>query len=295
MSTYPWIIDSATGTTPSVSGFLQVVSPNGLYLNSTTYPNSTALYMKGFISSTSTPISGNYFADQVKYTNNSSGAVAVYQTSNSGIQPTIYTDNEDIIITSQMNGNPYYSGSGRIDLYASGLYLNGNPIGGGVTDIQASTGISVNQNTGSVQVSANLSAGSGIGFSYPGGNTIQIDNTGSQGNPGPQGPQGDTGAAGNYVQLNQLLSNVNGDGGGTTENYVQNWERQYSSNGGTLVFFLTFAAYADNPATLGNFSLNLAGGLAYQQVQTTFLVFKIHTIQYLQLLQFKMYLPLYIR
>jgi uncharacterized protein (DUF2345 family) len=42
MSTsYPWIIDSQYGTTPTTTGYLQVVSPNGLYLYSTDDNGST--------------------------------------------------------------------------------------------------------------------------------------------------------------------------------------------------------------------------------------------------------------
>jgi len=44
---YPWIIDSSKGTTPSETEYLQVMAPNGLYLNSTTSgTNSNAVLMK---------------------------------------------------------------------------------------------------------------------------------------------------------------------------------------------------------------------------------------------------------
>jgi hypothetical protein len=37
---YPWIKDSQYGTTPGVTGYLEVTSPKGLYLN---YETSTVL------------------------------------------------------------------------------------------------------------------------------------------------------------------------------------------------------------------------------------------------------------
>ena len=32
---YPWLTDSKKGTTPLITDYLEVASPNGLYLNST--------------------------------------------------------------------------------------------------------------------------------------------------------------------------------------------------------------------------------------------------------------------
>ena len=150
---YPWIKDSKYGTTPLVTNYLQVTSPNGLYLNSTTSgTNSNAIFMTGYITGGSTPSTAYYYADKVRYYNSSNNAVTTYQTSNGNTQSNIYTDNEDIYITSQINGGSFTapSGAGQINLYANnGLWLNGVQItpgggGGGVTDIQQGNGISVN-------------------------------------------------------------------------------------------------------------------------------------------------------
>lgn len=78
------------------------------------------------------------------------GVNTYFQSSNNGQYKTIGSSGEQIYISS--NG-----GSGNVFIEASGLYLNGSPItpgggGGGVTDIQAGTGISVNQTTGSVTI-----------------------------------------------------------------------------------------------------------------------------------------------
>ena len=65
---YPWIKDSQYGTTPSETNYLEVTSPKGLYLNSTTSgTNSNAILMKGFITGTSTPIISYYYCDKLRY------------------------------------------------------------------------------------------------------------------------------------------------------------------------------------------------------------------------------------
>jgi hypothetical protein len=59
---YPWIKDSQYGTTPSETNYLEVTSPKGLYLNSTTSgTNSNAILMKGFITGGSTPVTCYYY------------------------------------------------------------------------------------------------------------------------------------------------------------------------------------------------------------------------------------------
>jgi hypothetical protein len=71
---YPWIKDSQYGTTPAVTGYLEVTAPNGLYLNSTTSgTNSNAILMKGVITGTSDPIIGYYYCDKLRYYPNVGG------------------------------------------------------------------------------------------------------------------------------------------------------------------------------------------------------------------------------
>jgi hypothetical protein len=213
---YPWIKDSQYGTTPSVTDYLEVTSPKGLYLNSTTSgTNSNAILMTGFITGTSSPIVGYYFCDKLRYYPNawggetfldqailkfadSAGSTAsqlnlsglmcfnpsvttYFQSSNNGQYQSIGSSGEQIYISS--NG-----GSGNIYFTAAGLYLNGSPIGGGggggVTDIQAGSGISVSQTTGSVTITntgvLDIQAGSGISVSQTTG-SVTITNTGGGG------------------------------------------------------------------------------------------------------------------
>ena len=220
---YPWIKDSQYGKTPSVTDYLEVISPKGLYLNSTTSgTNSNAILMTGFITSTSSPIVGYYFCDKLRYYPNAWGGETFFsqdmlrfgngagdtvsqlnlsglmcfnpsvntyfQSSNNGQYQSIGSSGEEIYISS--NG-----GSGNIYFSAANLYLNGLPIGGrgGVTDIQAGPGISVNQNTGSVTIT-NTGGGGSYGIDYlqagqginvfqvsTGPNVWQIDNTGGGG------------------------------------------------------------------------------------------------------------------
>ena len=220
---YPWIKDSQYGTTPSETGYLEITSPNGLYLNSTTSgTNSNAILMKGFITGTSTPIITYYYCDKLRYFPNVWGGETIldqsilkfadsagttfsqlnlsglscsnpgvntyFQSSNNGQYQSIGSLGEEIYISSN-------SGSGNVYFSAANLYLNGSPIGGGggVTDIQAGSGISVNQTTGSVTITNTggggsygidyLQAGSGINVFQvsTGPNVWQIDNTNSGG------------------------------------------------------------------------------------------------------------------
>ena len=264
---YPWIKDSQYGTTPLETGYLEVTSPKGLYLNSTTSgTNSNAILMTGYITGGSTPSTAYYYADKVRYLNSSNNAVTTYQTSNGNTQSNIYTDNEDIYITSQINNGSFTApaGAGRINLYANnGLWLNGLQItpgggGGAVNSVSAgSQGINVNPTTGNVVVDLSLTAGTGISVANTGYGTWQIDNTGVA---GPQGPQGDTGPAGGYINKVQLLQNISA--GGTYNNgaIVPGWTTFYTSQGGLLTFYLTFSAQSSNPGQLCEFDL-FANGL----------------------------------
>ena len=216
---YPWIKDSQYGTKPSDTDYLEVTSPKGLYLNSTTSgTNSNAILMKGFITGTSDPIIGYYYCDKLRYYPNAWGGETIlgqnelrfataadnalsqlnyagltfynpgvttyFQSSNSGAYQTIGSSGEQIYISSN-------NGSGNIYFSAANLYLNGTPIGGGggVTDIQAGSGISVNQNTGSVTITntggggggvTDIQAGPGISVNQTTG-SVTITNTGGGG------------------------------------------------------------------------------------------------------------------
>ena len=217
MSTpYPWIKDSQYGTTPLVTGYLEVTSTNGLYLNSTTSgTNSNAILMTGFITGGSTPVTCYYYCDKLRYYPNvwggetflsqdmlrfinatgdtlsqlnlsgltcfNPGVNTYFQSSNNGQYQSIGSSGEQIYISS--NG-----GSGNVYFSAANLYLNGTPIGGGggVTDIQAGSGISVNQNTGSVTITntggggggvTDIQAGPGISVNQTTG-SVTITNTG---------------------------------------------------------------------------------------------------------------------
>jgi hypothetical protein len=178
--------------------------------------------MKGFITGTSTPIISYYYCDKLRYFPNvwggetflsqdmlrfadsanttlsqlnlsglscsNPGVNTYFQSSNNGQYQSIGSLGEEIFISSN-------SGSGNVYFSAANLYLNGTPIGGGggVTDIQAGSGISVNQTTGSVTITNTggggsygidyLQAGSGISVTQVsiGPNVWQIDNTGGGG------------------------------------------------------------------------------------------------------------------
>ena len=175
---YPWIIDSSKGTTPSETEYLQVMAPNGLYLNSTTSgTNSNAVLMKGFQEGTANEIYAYYYCDRVRYSPNPWSGETVYshselsfsdstqtsyskinisglqcanpnystffQSSNNGTYQTIISYNEDIYITSN-------SGNGTIYLTAkSGLYLNGQQFfPGGINSITAGDNISIDYSNG---------------------------------------------------------------------------------------------------------------------------------------------------
>ena len=219
MSNYPWIKDSQYGTTPLETGYLEVTSTNGLYLNSTTSgTNSNAILMKGFITGGSTPVTCYYYCDKLRYYPNvwggetflsqdmlrfadsanttlsqlnlsglscsNPGVNTYFQSSNNGQYQSIGSSGEEIFISSN-------SGSGNVYFSAANLYLNGTPIGGGggVTDIQAGSGISVNQNTGSVTITntggggggvTDIQAGPGISVNQTTG-SVTITNTGGGG------------------------------------------------------------------------------------------------------------------
>ena len=187
---YPWIKDSQYGTKPSETNYLEVTSPKGLYLNSTTSgTNSNAILMSGFITGTSTAITGYYYCDKLRFATAAGDALSqlnyagltfynpsvttYFQSSNSGAYQTIGSSGEEISISSN-------SGSGNIYFTAAGLYLNGSPIGGGggggVTDITAGTGISVSQTTGSVTIT-NTGWGPGVidPLSASSNNTLTVD------------------------------------------------------------------------------------------------------------------------
>jgi hypothetical protein len=258
---YPWIKDSQYGKTPSETDYLEVTSPKGLYLNSTTSgTNSNAILMKGFITGTSDPIISYYFCDKLRYYPNvwggetfldqamlrfANGAVNTYsqlnlsglscfnpgnlntyfQSSNNGQYQTIGSLGEEIYISSN-------SGSGNVYFSAANLYLNGSPIGGGgggVTDIQAGSGISVNQTTGSVTITntggggggvSDIQAGPGISVSQTTG-SVTITNTGGGGSYGIDYLQAGSGI--NVFQVStgpnvwQIDNTGGGGGGGVTD------------------------------------------------------------------------------
>ena len=112
------------------------------------------------------------------------GVNTYFQSSNNGQYQSIGSSGEEIFISSN-------SGSGNVYFSAANLYLNGTPIGGGggVTDIQAGSGISVNQNTGSVTITntggggggvTDIQAGPGISVNQTTG-SVTITNTGGGG------------------------------------------------------------------------------------------------------------------
>jgi len=208
---YPWIKDSQYGTTPLETGYLEVTSPKGLYLNSTTSgTNSNAILMTGFITGGSTPVTCYYYCDKLRYYPNVWGGetflsqdmlrfvnaagdtlsqlnlsgltcfnpsvTTYFQSSNNGQYQSIGSSGEQIYISS--NG-----GSGNIYFTAAGLYLNGSPIGGGggggVTDIQAGSGISVSQTTGSVTITNTGGGGGGVTDIIAGTGISVNQNTGS--------------------------------------------------------------------------------------------------------------------
>ena len=258
---YPWIKDSQSGSTPLETDYLEVTSPKGLYLNSTTSgTNSNAILMKGFITGSSTPVICYYYSDKLRYYPNIWGGETVldqsflhfanaagdtlsrlnlsglmcfnpgvntyFQSSNNGQYKTIGSSGEQIYISS--NG-----GSGNVFIEASGLYLNGSPItpgggGGGVTDIQAGTGISVNQTTGSVTITntgggggvTDIQAGPGISVNQTTG-SVTITNTGGGGSYGIDYLQAGSGI--NVFQVStgpnvwQIDNTGGGGGGGVTD------------------------------------------------------------------------------
>ena len=253
MSTpYPWIKDSQYGTTPLETGYLEVTSTNGLYLNSTTSgTNSNAILMKGFITGGSTPVTCYYYCDKLRYYPNvwggetflsqdmlrfadSAGTTlsqlnlsglscsnpnvnTYFQSSNNGQYQSIGSSGEQIYISS--NG-----GSGNIYFTAAGLYLNGSPIGGGggVTDIQAGSGISVNQNTGSVTITntggggggvTDIQAGPGISVNQTTG-SVTITNTGGGGSYGIDYLQAGSGINVFQVSTGPNVWQIDNTGGG---------------------------------------------------------------------------------
>jgi len=288
---YPWIKDSQYGTTPLVTGYLEVTSTNGLYLNSTTSgTNSNAILMTGFITGGSTPVTCYYYCDKLRYYPNvwggetflsqdmlrfvnaagdtlsqlnlsgltcfNPGVNTYFQSSNNGQYQSIGSSGEQIYISS--NG-----GSGNIYFTAAGLYLNGSPIGGGgggVTDIQAGSGISVNQSTGSVTITntggggggvSDIQAGPGISVSQNTG-SVTITNTGGGGSYGIDYLQAGSGI--NVFQVSTgpnvwQIDNTGGGGGGVTDiqagpgiSVNQNTGSVTITNASTKYIFPTFDA-----------------------------------------------------
>jgi len=300
---YPWIKDSQYGITPLETGYLEVTSPKGLYLNSTTSgTNSNAILMKGFITGTSTPIMSYYFCDKLRYFPNVWGGETIldqsilkfadstsstfsqlnlsglscsnpsvntyFQSSNNGQYQTIGSSGEEIYISSN-------SGSGNVYFSAANLYHNGLPIGGGgggVTDIQAGSGISVNQNTGSVTIAntgvTDIQAGSGISVSQTTG-SVTITNTGGGGSYGIDYLQAGSGI--NVFQVSTgpnvwQIDNTN-SGGGVTDitagpgiSVNQNTGSVTITNTSTKYVFPTF-----NAGSIGN------GGTAIGQGSQIFI------------------------
>lgn len=224
---YPWIIDSKYGTTPSIVDYLQVIAPNGLYLNSTTSgTNSNAIFMTGYVagSSYNTSSSVYYYADKVYYYNVNSllgvNSSVTYQTSDSGTRPTIFSVNENIIIVSNLtSGYPSYAGSGSINLWASGgLYLNGSPVGGGIAQITSSDG--------------------SINVSNPYGPTVDITTSGGGGGVSSVNTGG-LGQSGLYVSpttgsVNVDINIQSGSGISVVNNGGGNWTINNSASGNGL-------------------------------------------------------------
>jgi hypothetical protein len=288
-SPYPWIKDSQYGTTPLVTGYLEVTSINGLYLNSTTSgTNSNAILMKGFITGSSTPVTCYYYCDKLRYFPNvwggetflsqdmlrfadsanttlsqlnlsglscsNPGVNTYFQSSNNGQYQTIGSLGEEIFISSN-------SGSGNVYFSAANLYLNGSPIGGGggVTDIQAGSGISVNQTTGSVTITntgvLDIQAGSGISVNQTTG-SVTITNTGGGGSYGIDYLQAGSGI--NVFQVSTgpnvwQIDNTGGGGGGVTDiiagtgiSVNQNTGSVTITNASTKYIFPTFNAGSIN-------------------------------------------------
>jgi hypothetical protein len=292
---YPWIKDSQYGTTPSETDYLEVTSPKGLYLNSTTSgTNSNAILMTGFITGTSSPIVGYYYCDKLRYYPNVWGGetffsqdmlkfatlagdtasqlnyagltfynpsvTTYFQSSNNGQYQSIGSSGEEIYISS--NG-----GSGNIYFSAANLYLNGLPIGGGggggVTDIQSGSGISVNQNTGSVTITntgvLDIQAGSGISVSQTTG-SVTITNTGGGGSYGIDYLQAGSGISVSQISIGPnvwQIDNTGGGGGGVTDiiagpgiSVNQNTGSVTITNASTKYIFPTFdAGYINNGGT----------------------------------------------
>jgi hypothetical protein len=282
---YPWIKDSQYGTTPLETGYLEVTSPKGLYLNSTTSgTNSNAILMKGFITGTSTPIISYYYCDKLRYFPNvwggetflsqdmlrfadsanttlsqlnlsglscsNPGVNTYFQSSNNGQYQSIGSLGEEIFISSN-------SGSGNVYFSAANLYLNGTPIGGGggVTDIQAGSGISVNQTTGSVTITntgvLDIQAGSGISVNQTTG-SVTITNTGGGGSYGIDYLQAGSGISVTQVSIGPnvwQIDNTGGGGGGVTDiqagsgiSVNQNTGSVTITNASTKYIFPTFDA-----------------------------------------------------
>ena len=204
---YPWIRDS-NHTGSSETDYLQITSPKGLYLNSTTSgTNSNAIFMQGFIQGTSDAITCYYYCDQVRYYPNvwngitlysqqyarfadntattysqidKSGLTSVYgptnsstyfQSSNNGNFQTIVSINENIYISSN-------NGSGAIYFSGTALYLNGSPIGGGIGQITSSNG-SINI-TNPYGPTVDITTSGGGSSTYNGNYPIQVDNANMQ-------------------------------------------------------------------------------------------------------------------
>lgn len=216
---YPWIKDSQYGTTPLVTGYLEVTSNKWFIFKFYNIGHKFKCYFNdGIYYRWFNPVTCYYYCDKLRYYPNvwggetflsqdmlrfvnatgdtlsqlnlsglscfNPGVSTYFQSSNNGQYQSIGSSGEEIYISSN-------SGSGNVYFSAANLYLNGTPIGGGggVTDIQAGSGISVNQNTGSVTITntggggggvTDIQAGPGIYVNQTTG-SVTITNTGGGG------------------------------------------------------------------------------------------------------------------
>ncbi len=253
---FPWIRNGADVSfqSPGATGHLAITSPYGAYIQGPT----GSMLVKGTDTFSKTQIDFDRFA-----LTNSNGNTLEIKPYSTNFQLT--TDGSSSLTI--VSGGTPGAGTTPIDLWGSSLNFNGNPVGGGgVTDIQAGTGISLNQSTGSVTVTNNIVAGSGISLSTPYGNVIQIDNTGA---PGPQGPQGDTGAAGGFINFTQIFENRPAQ---TTTGPSPGWNANTGSNtfttyGGVCYFSISFSvqsneSFAGGPPNSYSFDIKIDGNIA---------------------------------
>ena len=217
---YPWIKDALYGPDLNI-GFVEITSPNGLFLNCKTVddlPAVKSIFMSGINPDTSKLIISNYHCDKLTYFPNiwggetklsnselrissdvatnkylslnmnrvecsaSVNSTTTFQSSNNGVQNTILSTNENIRISAN-------NGTGTISLYANnGLYLNDTKIIPGVTGAQGAQGV-----TGARGVTGAQGVQGAQGVT---GVTGAIGVTGAQGATGSQGSQGAQGVTG---------------------------------------------------------------------------------------------------